>query len=69
LPGWDKCQGRSVSDDERIAGCTTVIEAGKESGHDLAVAYCNRGLALTGKRQLDEARKGYRRGRFLCLPL
>ena len=54
-PDWDKCQGPSVSDDDRIAGCTAVIAAGKEGGHDLAVAYCNRGLALTEKRQLDEA--------------
>ena len=32
-----------------------MIETGKETGHDLAIAYCNRGLALTEKRQLDEA--------------
>src|ERR1051325_7943219 len=49
------CKARNATHDERITGCTKLIEAKTETGRSLAIAYCNRGFALTEKNELDEA--------------
>jgi tetratricopeptide (TPR) repeat protein len=41
--------------DVGIAACTRMIDAGLVQGHDLAVAYRNRGTAHFNKREDDEA--------------
>jgi tetratricopeptide (TPR) repeat protein len=53
----DRCtnKGRLFTPDEEIGGCTSVIKSGRWSGHDLAWAYRNRGIAHTHKRDLDQA--------------
>ena len=38
-----------------ISGCTAVIQSGKGSGHDLAVAYTNRGLGYRRTSQTEPA--------------
>src|SRR4029077_9127697 len=52
----DACKSPNASHDERIAGCTAIINAKRETGRELALAYCNRGFALTEKHELDRAR-------------
>jgi tetratricopeptide (TPR) repeat protein len=47
------CSANDITHEERIAGCTTVIESGTLSGWPLQVAYCNRGQALTELREYD----------------
>jgi hypothetical protein len=49
------CKALDASHEERIAGCTAIIDAKRETGRALALAYCNRGFALTEKRELDRA--------------
>src|SRR5262245_31622303 len=51
----NQCGALNAALDDRIAGCTAVIEAKKETGRPLAIAYCNRGFALTERRELDKA--------------
>jgi tetratricopeptide (TPR) repeat protein len=47
---WALCYGKAEvpanlePPDILISGCTAVIQSGKRSGHDLAVAFTNRGL-------------------------
>src|SRR5262249_31248867 len=53
--GGQACLARNASLDERIAACSEAIAGGRESGRNLAMAYCNRGYALTEKRELDRA--------------
>src|SRR5262245_16360650 len=53
--GLDKCQAPTATTEERIAACTAVIAADTLHGRDLAVAYCDRGAALTELQKLDEA--------------
>ena len=53
LPPGD-CSAGVIAHEERIAGCTAVIDSGKLSGWTLKVAYCNRGYSLTELRQYDE---------------
>ena len=48
-----KCSGEKVSNEERLAGCTAVIDSGKVTGFALKAAYCNRGYALTELKQYD----------------
>src|SRR4051794_20555991 len=50
-----QCQAPAASPDERIAGCSAIIEAGQAKERALAVAYCNRGHAFTEKKELDRA--------------
>jgi len=38
-----------------ISGCTAVIQSGKRSGHDLAVAFTNRGLGHRRAFQFERA--------------
>ncbi|OAE98595.1 hypothetical protein AYJ54_34155 [Bradyrhizobium centrolobii] len=54
-PAWEACVRLSSTLDERIKACSTVIDTRSESGRRLAGAYCNRGHALTEKRELDAA--------------
>jgi tetratricopeptide (TPR) repeat protein len=47
------CSANDISHEERIAGCTAVIESGQLTGWTLKTAYCNRGYALTELGQYD----------------
>src|SRR5262249_14699310 len=49
------CMDAKASHDARIAGCSAIIDAKRDTGRALAIAYCNRGYALTEKRELDLA--------------
>ena len=53
------CEGRGSSPELKIAGCTAVIESGDFSGHDLAVAYHNRGGAYADKKDFVRAIHDY----------
>jgi tetratricopeptide (TPR) repeat protein len=48
-----------VSPDERIAGCTAVIESGAQTPRTLAIAFNNRGNAHYRKAELDRAMADY----------
>ena len=54
---YQACQGSEpqYSLDENIAGCTTIIESGRESQEILYSVYVTRGYAYSGKRQYDLA--------------
>ena len=52
---WQSCVGPRALPEQRVSACTGVIEAGTETGHRLAAAYCNRGHGLTEQRQLELA--------------
>jgi hypothetical protein len=43
---WSLCSNDGISSQQRINGCTLVIQAGTESQTRLATAYNNRGFAL-----------------------
>jgi tetratricopeptide (TPR) repeat protein len=49
------CNDPNSTDDQTIAGCTALIKSGRESKHNLAVDYNNRGLAFYGKHDYDHA--------------
>src|SRR5262245_46470083 len=51
----ESCKAPNVTLDARLAGCTKIIDEKKETGRSLAVAYCNRGFALTEQREFDRA--------------
>lgn len=54
------CLGRGgVTVDQRLAACSSIIEAGGATNKNLAVAYGNRGVAKAQKRELEGARKDY----------
>ena len=53
LPPGD-CSAGVIAHEERITGCTAVIDSGKLSGWTLKVAYCNRGYSLTELQQYDD---------------
>ena len=52
---WQACIGATSAPDERVSACSSVIDAGAETGRRLAAALCNRGHARTEKRDLDAA--------------
>src|SRR5687767_13113572 len=55
---WTWCKASVVggaSLDLRIGGCTTVIQSGKESNNNLAIAFNSRGAAYTAQGQPDRA--------------
>ena len=64
-PAWSQgeqtaCAGEGgVTLDQRIAACTAIIGAGRATGHDLAVAYNNRGGALYYKGETERAWADY----------
>jgi tetratricopeptide (TPR) repeat protein len=49
------CLGETTSLDDRMNGCTALIDTRAVSGHDLAIALCNRAYVLTEKRQYQRA--------------
>jgi tetratricopeptide (TPR) repeat protein len=54
-PAQTWCYGNDSTDDQTIAGCTRVIQSGRENQRDLASAYFNRGLAYGHKGDFDRA--------------
>jgi len=52
---WQTCVSVTTPPDEKMAACSTVIDAKRETGSKLAAAYCFRGHGLTEKRQYDAA--------------
>jgi tetratricopeptide (TPR) repeat protein len=54
---WTLCvsKGKSFSPDVVIAGCTAVIQSGKETRSNLAIDYHNRGNAYYAKSESDRA--------------
>ena len=54
---WTWCvnQGGTFSADQRINGCSSVIQSGRETPRNLAVAYYSRGLAYYDKGDDDRA--------------
>jgi hypothetical protein len=47
------CLGADSTVDQRVSGCTAMIESGKAQGRELAAAYAQRGFMLTIKRNLE----------------
>src|SRR6185503_12769589 len=58
---WASCvnQGGAFSADQRISSCSSIIQSGRETGRNLAVAYYNRGLAYYDKGDDDRAIADY----------
>ena len=56
-PKWASCvnQGGAFSADQRINSCSSIIQSGRETGRNLAVAYYSRGLAYYDKGDDDRA--------------
>ena len=57
---WDSCYGIGVPADREppeilISGCTAVIRSGIHGGHNLAVAFANRGLGYRQTSQDERA--------------
>jgi tetratricopeptide (TPR) repeat protein len=54
---WTWCvnQGGAFSADQRIDGCSSIIQSGRETPRKLAVAYYSRGLAYYDKGDDDRA--------------
>src|SRR6516165_10283722 len=46
---WCVNQGGTFSADQRISGCSSIIESGRQTRRNLAVAYYSRGLAYYDK--------------------
>jgi hypothetical protein len=53
--GWCVNQGDAFSTDQRINGCSSIIQTGRETGRNLALAYYSRGLAYYDKGDDDRA--------------
>ena len=51
------CLGPASTPDERVKGCSAVIESGQVQGSLLAAAYAQRGFVFTLKRNLEQAQK------------
>jgi tetratricopeptide (TPR) repeat protein len=54
---WQRCDDPKA--DVRIAGCTSVIRSGYESGANLSVAFAKRGLAFAWKSEHERAIQDY----------
>ena len=52
---WQTCISVTTPPDDKVAACSAIIDAKRETGSKLAAAYCFRGHGLTEKRQLDAA--------------
>jgi tetratricopeptide (TPR) repeat protein len=52
---WQTCISATTPPDDKVAACSAIIDAKRETGSKLAAAYCFRGHGLTEKRQLDAA--------------
>jgi tetratricopeptide (TPR) repeat protein len=51
------CIGPDSTVDDRVKGCSAVIDSRQVHGRELAAAYAQRGFAFTLKRALDQAQK------------
>jgi Tfp pilus assembly protein PilF len=51
------CNGPDSTIDDRVKGCSAIIDSGQAHGRELAAAYAQRGFAFTLKRVLDQAQK------------
>ena len=56
---WCVNQGGMFSADQRISGCSSLIQSGRVSGQNLAVVYHSRGLAYYDKGDDDRAIADY----------
>jgi tetratricopeptide (TPR) repeat protein len=52
---WGLCSNDGISSQQRITGCTLVIQAGTETQARLATANNNRGFAYSAKGDFDRA--------------
>ena len=52
---WQTCISVTTPPDGKVAACNAVIDGKRETGSELAAAYCFRGHGLTEKRQFDAA--------------
>jgi tetratricopeptide (TPR) repeat protein len=52
---WQTWISVTTPPDDKVAACSAVIDAKRETGSKLAAAYCFRGHGLTEKRQYDAA--------------
>ena len=50
------CEGPQSTTEDRVKGCSAIIDAGQARGRELAAAYAQRGFAFTLKRNLDQAK-------------
>ena len=50
------CEGPQSTVDDRVKGCSAIIDAGQVRGRELAAAYAQRGFAFTLTRNLDQAK-------------
>ena len=50
------CEGPQSTVDDRVRGCSDIIDAGQVRGRELATAYAQRGFAFTLTRNLDQAK-------------
>ena len=55
----EACYRTSAADDQTISGCTAVIQGGKESQDNLAIAYYNRGIGYQSRKDYELALKDY----------
>ena len=51
----DWCYGPTATDDQTIDGCTAVIQSGRETSANQALAYDDRGFAYENKGLNDQA--------------
>ena len=60
-PDWTRCanQGNAFSPDLQISGCTAVLQSGRETAGNRAIAYCNRAFAYAAKKDNDRAIADY----------
>src|SRR3984957_20775248 len=57
---WKWCvNDEKASPDLQISGCTTVIQSGKETSKNMAIAFNNRGNAFHDKKEYDRAISDY----------
>ena len=47
------CIGPDSTVDDRVKGCSAIIDSGQAHGRELAAAYAQRGFAFTLKRNLE----------------
>ena len=53
-------KGSAFTPDLAISGCTAVIQSGKESRKNLAIAFYDRGVAFESKKDHDRAIADYK---------
>src|SRR5271170_3306736 len=60
-PDWQRCvnEGAELAPDLQINGCTAVIQSGRETQKNLAIAYSNRGAVYSDEKDYDRAIADY----------